>query len=152
MACMRTAWTNKEVVGTSDRPIKKSHHPFLSCGVGLFSLGGERKREMESSNKGHEKRMKVLCLHGFRTSGSFLQKQISKWDPSFLSNFDMVFLTSSLLYLSLWTLIRQLFSFQNYCQSILKIELWSMGLLWYIIRHRYKTRLAQMTREGISTE
>ncbi|XXG41173.1 hypothetical protein AAC387_Pa01g1696 [Persea americana] len=42
-------------------------------------------------NKGHEKKMKVLCLHGFRTSGSFLQKQISKWDPSFLSNFDMVF-------------------------------------------------------------
>lgn len=38
-----------------------------------------------------EKKMKVLCLHGFRTSGSFLQKQISKWDPSFLANFDMVF-------------------------------------------------------------
>ncbi|KAJ4960175.1 hypothetical protein NE237_020085 [Protea cynaroides] len=37
------------------------------------------------------KRMKILCLHGFRTSGSFLKKQISKWDPSIFSHFDMVF-------------------------------------------------------------
>ncbi|KAF8398137.1 hypothetical protein HHK36_017063 [Tetracentron sinense] len=35
--------------------------------------------------------MKILCLHGFRTSGGFLQKQISKWDSSILSHFDMVF-------------------------------------------------------------
>ncbi|XP_058079440.1 dihydrofolate reductase-like [Magnolia sinica] len=35
--------------------------------------------------------MKVLCLHGFRTSGSFLQKQISKWDPSIFADFHMVF-------------------------------------------------------------
>nr|DAD43119.1 TPA_asm: hypothetical protein HUJ06_001349 [Nelumbo nucifera] len=40
---------------------------------------------------GQEKRMKILCLHGFRTSGKFLQKQISKWDPSIFSEFDMVF-------------------------------------------------------------
>ncbi|KAF5183488.1 Dihydrofolate reductase [Thalictrum thalictroides] len=38
-----------------------------------------------------KKKMKVLCLHGFRTSGSFLQKQISKWDASILGRFDMVF-------------------------------------------------------------
>ena len=36
------------------------------------------------------KKMKVLCLHGFRTSGSFLKKQISKWDPSLFAQFDMV--------------------------------------------------------------
>ncbi|XP_028074132.1 uncharacterized protein LOC114276551 isoform X2 [Camellia sinensis] len=42
--------------------------------------------------KGEEKRMKILCLHGFRTSGSFLQKQISKWDPSiFTHHFHMEF-------------------------------------------------------------
>ncbi|KAE9449660.1 hypothetical protein C3L33_18440, partial [Rhododendron williamsianum] len=36
--------------------------------------------------------MKILCLHGFRTSGSFLEKQISKWDPSiFHHHFDMEF-------------------------------------------------------------
>ncbi|KAH7677384.1 Dihydrofolate reductase protein [Dioscorea alata] len=35
--------------------------------------------------------MKVLCLHGFRTSGSFLQKQISKWDASIFQDFSMVF-------------------------------------------------------------
>ncbi|XP_039128387.1 dihydrofolate reductase-like [Dioscorea cayenensis subsp. rotundata] len=35
--------------------------------------------------------MKLLCLHGFRTSGRFLQKQISKWDPSILQHFSMFF-------------------------------------------------------------
>ncbi|KAM0953962.1 putative serine hydrolase FSH, alpha/Beta hydrolase [Dioscorea sansibarensis] len=35
--------------------------------------------------------MKVLCLHGFRTSGRFLQKQIRKWDPSIFQDFSMVF-------------------------------------------------------------
>jgi len=39
-----------------------------------------------------EKKHKVLCLHGFRTSGSFLKKQISKWHPSIFEKFDMVFL------------------------------------------------------------
>ncbi|PNT74546.1 hypothetical protein BRADI_1g17243v3 [Brachypodium distachyon] len=38
-----------------------------------------------------EKKFKVLCLHGFRTSGSFLKKQISKWHPSILHLFEMVF-------------------------------------------------------------
>jgi len=38
-----------------------------------------------------EKKYKVLCLHGFRTSGSFLKKQISKWHPSIFEKFDMVF-------------------------------------------------------------
>ncbi|KAJ3699716.1 hypothetical protein LUZ61_003421 [Rhynchospora tenuis] len=33
----------------------------------------------------------ILCLHGFRTSGAFLKKQISKWDPSIFQEFDMVF-------------------------------------------------------------
>ncbi|KAK1291670.1 Rhodanese-like domain-containing protein 6 [Acorus calamus] len=38
-----------------------------------------------------KKMMKLLCLHGFRTSGAFLQKQISKWDPSIFTDFDLVF-------------------------------------------------------------
>nr|NP_001409230.1 dihydrofolate reductase [Setaria italica] len=38
-----------------------------------------------------DKKAKVLCLHGFRTSGSFLKKQISKWHPSIFQQFDMVF-------------------------------------------------------------
>ncbi|GFS33367.1 hypothetical protein Acr_00g0027970 [Actinidia rufa] len=41
--------------------------------------------------KCEEKRMKILCLHGFRTSGSFLKKQISKWDPSIFAHFHMEF-------------------------------------------------------------
>ncbi|KAI9093679.1 hypothetical protein K1719_027128 [Acacia pycnantha] len=43
---------------------------------------------MEGQNA---KKMKILCLHGFRTSGSFLNKQISKWDPSLFDQFDLVF-------------------------------------------------------------
>lgn len=43
---------------------------------------------MESQN---QKKMKILCLHGFRTSGSFLKKQISKWDPSIFASFQMDF-------------------------------------------------------------
>ncbi|CAA7398323.1 unnamed protein product [Spirodela intermedia] len=45
------------------------------------AAGGPRKK----------KKMKILCLHGFRTSGSFLRKQISRWDPSIFSSFDLVF-------------------------------------------------------------
>ncbi|CAA3004594.1 Hypothetical predicted protein [Olea europaea subsp. europaea] len=37
------------------------------------------------------KKMKILCLHGFRTSGKFLKKQISKWDSSIFAHFDMDF-------------------------------------------------------------
>ena len=40
---------------------------------------------------GSQKKMKILCLHGFRTSGSFLKNQITtKW-PSIASQFDMDF-------------------------------------------------------------
>lgn len=39
-----------------------------------------------------EKKLRVLCLHGFRTSGSFLQKQISRWDSSITEKLDMCFL------------------------------------------------------------
>nr|GMD00303.1 dihydrofolate reductase-like [Ipomoea batatas] len=43
-------------------------------------------------NKASARKMKILCLHGFRTSGNFLRKQISKWDPSiFALHFDMEF-------------------------------------------------------------
>lgn len=43
--------------------------------------------KMEARNVENKK---ILCLHGFRTSGSFLKKQISKWDPLILAHFDMV--------------------------------------------------------------
>ncbi|XP_022154224.1 dihydrofolate reductase-like [Momordica charantia] len=44
---------------------------------------------MESGKR--ENKMKILCLHGFRTSGSFLRKQLSKWDPSIFAHFDLDF-------------------------------------------------------------
>ncbi|KAF5747909.1 dihydrofolate reductase-like [Tripterygium wilfordii] len=51
----------------------------------------ERKEKMEVQEEERKKKMKILCLHGFRTSGKFLQKQISKWDPSIFANFDLDF-------------------------------------------------------------
>ncbi|ONK67465.1 uncharacterized protein A4U43_C05F340 [Asparagus officinalis] len=47
--------------------------------------------EMSSEQEMMKKKMKVLCLHGFRTSGSFLRKQISKWDSSIFQHLQMDF-------------------------------------------------------------
>ncbi|KAI5082056.1 hypothetical protein GOP47_0001799 [Adiantum capillus-veneris] len=41
---------------------------------------------------GEIKRLKVLCLHGFRTSGLILQRQFSKLGPSVLELLDMIYL------------------------------------------------------------
>lgn len=67
--------------------------------------------QMESGKR--EERLKILCLHGFRTNGSFLRKQLSKWDSSILAHFDMVilYISSSNLsnpfnnFFALWILI-----------------------------------------------
>uniref|UniRef100_A0A0D6QRF4 Serine hydrolase domain-containing protein n=1 Tax=Araucaria cunninghamii TaxID=56994 RepID=A0A0D6QRF4_ARACU len=40
---------------------------------------------------GGRKKLRVLCLHGFRTSGSIMQKQIGKWDKSVLERLDLCF-------------------------------------------------------------
>lgn len=34
---------------------------------------------------------RVLCLHGFRTSGEILKKQVEKWPESVLNNLELVF-------------------------------------------------------------
>uniref|UniRef100_A0A5B7BP23 Serine hydrolase domain-containing protein n=1 Tax=Davidia involucrata TaxID=16924 RepID=A0A5B7BP23_DAVIN len=39
-----------------------------------------------------EKKPKFLCLHGFRTSGEILRKQVTKWPDSVLQKIDLVFL------------------------------------------------------------
>jgi hypothetical protein len=36
-------------------------------------------------------RVRVMCLHGFRTSGSILQKQVGKWEKSVLERMDLRF-------------------------------------------------------------
>ncbi|XP_057833535.2 dihydrofolate reductase [Cryptomeria japonica] len=41
-------------------------------------------------------KLRVLCIHGFRTSGSVLQKQISRWDSSITEKLDMCFLDGPL--------------------------------------------------------
>lgn len=35
---------------------------------------------------------RFLCLHGFRTSGEILKKQVHKWPESVLQKLDLVFL------------------------------------------------------------
>ncbi|XP_048331902.2 uncharacterized protein LOC107407488 [Ziziphus jujuba] len=37
------------------------------------------------------KKPRVLCLHGFRTSGEILKKQVEKWPQSVLQNLDLVY-------------------------------------------------------------
>ncbi|RWR92478.1 dihydrofolate reductase [Cinnamomum micranthum f. kanehirae] len=39
-----------------------------------------------------EKKPRFLCLHGFRTSGEIMKKQIGKWPDSVLEKLDLVFL------------------------------------------------------------
>ncbi|XAR73460.1 hypothetical protein NMG60_11007432 [Bertholletia excelsa] len=38
------------------------------------------------------KKPKVLCLHGYRTSGEILKKQVGRWPQSVLGRLDLVFL------------------------------------------------------------
>jgi len=51
-----------------------------------------RKKKKEK-NMGSEERRKprLLCLHGFRTSGEILKTQIHKWPQSVLDHLDLVF-------------------------------------------------------------
>ncbi|EFJ10056.1 hypothetical protein SELMODRAFT_128834 [Selaginella moellendorffii] len=43
-------------------------------------------------NLGERTKLRVLCLHGFRTSGSILEKQLSKWSSSIHELLDLTFL------------------------------------------------------------
>lgn len=47
---------------------------------------GSENREMEE-----KRRPRILCLHGFRTSGVILKKQVEKWPRSVLDGLDLVF-------------------------------------------------------------
>ncbi|KAK7301141.1 hypothetical protein RJT34_12002 [Clitoria ternatea] len=42
-------------------------------------------------SEGVNKKPRILCLHGFRTSGEILKTQINKWPKSVLDNLDLVF-------------------------------------------------------------
>ncbi|GFZ10250.1 hypothetical protein Acr_21g0008490 [Actinidia rufa] len=42
-------------------------------------------------NEEIERRPRFLCLHGFRTSGDILKKQVDKWPQSVLQKLDLVF-------------------------------------------------------------
>ncbi|XP_057842658.1 uncharacterized protein LOC131052086 [Cryptomeria japonica] len=52
----------------------------------------EMREEEQGPQVSQTRKLRVLCLHGFRTSGSFLQKQVSKWDSSIMDKLDMTFL------------------------------------------------------------
>jgi hypothetical protein len=53
--------------------------------------GGEGEGEGESKEIKEMVKVRVLCLHGFRTSGSILQKQVGKWEKSVLERMDLCF-------------------------------------------------------------
>ncbi|KAK9743416.1 hypothetical protein RND81_03G237500 [Saponaria officinalis] len=44
-----------------------------------------------NNNNKNERKPRLLCLHGFRTSGEIMKKQIQKWDDSILQKLDLVF-------------------------------------------------------------
>ncbi|XP_010530093.1 PREDICTED: esterase OVCA2-like isoform X2 [Tarenaya hassleriana] len=52
--------------------------------IGSFELGNEGAMIV--------KKPRLLCLHGFRTSGEIMKKQIQKWPESVLDRLDLVFL------------------------------------------------------------
>ncbi|XP_022010014.1 esterase AGAP003155 isoform X2 [Helianthus annuus] len=43
-------------------------------------------------NEKQNKKLKILCLHGFRTSGAILQKEVEKWPQPLLQKLDLVFM------------------------------------------------------------
>jgi hypothetical protein len=47
---------------------------------------------VEEEQQPIERKPRFLCLHGFRTSGEILKKQIEKWPQSVLEKLDLVFL------------------------------------------------------------
>ncbi|KAM1777526.1 hypothetical protein ACFX11_044186 [Malus domestica] len=46
----------------------------------------------EGGGGGCSRKPRFLCLHGFRTNGEIMRKQVGKWPESVLENFDMVYL------------------------------------------------------------
>ena len=43
-----------------------------------------------------ERKPKILCLHGFRTSGAILRKQVQRWPTSVLHQFHLHFIDDSI--------------------------------------------------------
>lgn len=41
--------------------------------------------------KNTSRKPRILCLHGFRTSGEIMKKQIHKWPQNVLDKLDLVF-------------------------------------------------------------
>lgn len=46
---------------------------------------------MGSEGEVVNKKPRVLCLHGFRTSGQILKKQVDKWPRPVLDRLDLVY-------------------------------------------------------------
>eukprot|EP00250_Pteridium_aquilinum_P017338 c23580_g1_i1 orf=139-732(+) len=42
----------------------------------------------------HKRKLRVLCLHGFRTNASIMKTQLAKWDRSVIDLLDLVFLNA----------------------------------------------------------
>ncbi|XP_077224684.1 dihydrofolate reductase-like [Tasmannia lanceolata] len=46
-------------------------------------------------NHGEKKKPRFLCLHGFRTSGEIIKKQVWKWPESVVEKLDLVFVDAN---------------------------------------------------------
>ena len=44
-----------------------------------------------------QRKPRILCLHGFRTSGAILKKHVEKWPTSVLNRFDFHFMDAPFL-------------------------------------------------------
>lgn len=64
----------------------------------IVVAAAERLKKLNKINRetvmenGIQKKPRILCLHGFRTSGEILKKQIGRWPETILQKLDLDFL------------------------------------------------------------
>ncbi|KAG6585360.1 hypothetical protein SDJN03_18093, partial [Cucurbita argyrosperma subsp. sororia] len=67
-------------------------HKAFSTSIGCPSLHFLASRKPRSPEVNLQRKPRFLCLHGFRTSGEILKKQLGKWPASVLDQLDLQFL------------------------------------------------------------
>ncbi|KAI3806702.1 hypothetical protein L1987_22616 [Smallanthus sonchifolius] len=68
--------------------------PPRSCPKNLFVNSNHSRREIigsEGSDTIIKRKPRILCLHGFRTSGDIFRTQMKKWPESVLEKLDLFF-------------------------------------------------------------
>ncbi|KAI8030716.1 Rhodanese-like domain-containing protein 6 [Camellia lanceoleosa] len=52
----------------------------------------QTQMKKNNNNNNKKKKPRILCLHGFRTSGEILKKQMGRWSEMVMGRLDLVFL------------------------------------------------------------